>query len=217
MPKPVATLQQMSLHTARPDEAVPINHLPSSPWHQKLPKWPVSLLPHNPGLILGWTQAPSTMKYFNCMRRWTGPWGIYLQPWHPWMPATESRYWTSRLLSIKMRPKLLKSLRTWGPIVQLQSTMLRLCAQQLSGRQRPPVQSVSTSYNNHMGNVCRKWRGKLLRRKGGIASVFQLPAEQCCRSVPQKHIGYSYALYNCWWGTCPWPLSWPYPPSNPLP
>ena len=44
--------------------------------------------------------------------------------------------------------------------------MLRLCAQQLSRRQRPPVQSVPTPYNNHMGNVCRKWRGKPLRREG---------------------------------------------------
>ena len=79
---------------------------------------------------------------------------------------------------------------------------------QLSGRWRLPVQSMPASYNNHMG----KWRGKLLRREGGIASFFQLLVEWHCRSVPQKHMGYSCALYNCWWGTCLWPLSWPFPP-----
>ena len=74
------------------------------------------------------------------------------------MPITESRYQTPKLPSVKMRPKPPNLLRRQRPIVQLWFEMLRLHAQQLSGRWRPPVQIMPTCYNNHMGNICRTQR-----------------------------------------------------------
>ena len=65
MPKLVATSQQVSLWVATPDDAIPISHYCLWPWCQKLPRQPVSLLPHNPRLILGQPKAPFLTKYSN--------------------------------------------------------------------------------------------------------------------------------------------------------
>ena len=165
MPKPRATSQQMSLLVAMHNNAIPISHLPSLTLASETPK--VSSIPtaHNPRLILGQTQVLSQMKYSDCKWRWTG--STYNQGIHR-HPLQKAGIW----LPSKWGPNCQSHQGGEDPLNNHVSETLRLCVQQLSGRWRPPVQSTPTSYNNHMGNICRKWRGKPLRRKGGIASLF---------------------------------------------
>ena len=78
LPKPVATSLQVLPQAARPEEAVPISHLPSSTLTLEIHMATSVPAATQPGAHPGQIQAPSPMRYFNCKRRCTGPWGIYL-------------------------------------------------------------------------------------------------------------------------------------------
>ena len=113
---------------------------PLQPWCWKLPRWPVSLPPCHPRHLLGLTWAPSLTKCSDYKRRWTEPWGDYLQPGYPSMPITESRFQTLKLPLVKMRPKLPKPLRRQGP--------LHNCNLKSQGY-------LQSSYQGGKGHLCR--------------------------------------------------------------
>ena len=132
------------------------------------------------------------------------------------MPSTESRYQTLRVLSFRMRPKLPKLLKRWRPIVHPWLEMLRPCLQQLSGRQRLPLQGVPASYNDCMGNACRKWRERPLKRKGGLP-VFSNCLWSSAMGLSTQSTWGTHVPSTIIDGEHVFGSSWPYPLSHPLP
>ena len=63
------------------------------PWHQKLSRWPVSILYHHPRHPPGMTLVSSPLRYSICKGRWTQPWDSCLDDCHrKWVSDTKAAF-----------------------------------------------------------------------------------------------------------------------------
>ena len=171
-PEPVATSQQASPQAARPDEAIPISHSPSPSLASETLEATSVPATLQPGTHPGTNPSALSDEVLWLQEEMNRVMGCLLTSRTSIDALCRKQVSDFKTTFCQNKAQTAKAITEMWSVVWLQFKLLRLCVQQLSGRQRPPVQSVPTSYNNHMRNVCRKWRGKPLRRKGGITSLF---------------------------------------------